>query len=332
MYYILKVKVLMQLTSILALFLSGVALLLISSRLLIEVSKQLAEKWKLSPLFVSLVLVALGTNLPELTVLISSLLKGDAGLAMGNVIGSNISNITLIFGAGVVLNSPRIGTVKTQKNNLLMVLLTTIFVVMEFLPLHHYIKGITLLVFLVGFLVYEYSLAKYGQLHEDKNLFKKIENKAEKVFQQEGSTLISVLAIVGSIMGLGIGSDLIVNSVENLSALLNISTSLIGITLVATTTSLPEMITIIIAGAKKEDKIVVGTLIGSNIYNLSMFMPIIQFSGMETFAKSGDLIYLLFSALFFAYIIIANKGRNVSKVTGAVAISIFIFFLINTFR
>lgn len=322
----------MQLTSIIALFLSGVALLLISSRLLIEVSKQLAEKWKLSPLFVSLVLVALGTNLPELTVLVSSLLKGDAGLAMGNVIGSNISNITLIFGAGVVLNSPRIGTVKTQKNNLLMVLLTIIFVALEFLPLHHFIKGITLLVFLFGFLVYEYYLAKHGRLHEDKNLFEKIEDRAEKVFQQEGSTMIAVLAVVGSIFGLAIGSDLIVGSVENLSKLLNISTSLIGITLVATTTSLPEMITIIIAGAKKEDKIVVGTLIGSNIYNLSMFVPLIHFSGLETFVKSGDLIYLLFATLFFSYNIIAYKGNRVSKITGALTISIFIFFLINTFR
>ncbi|NCN87492.1 MAG: sodium:calcium antiporter [Candidatus Pacebacteria bacterium] len=321
----------MQLTQIIALFLSGVALLLISSRLLIEVSKQLAEKWKLSPLFVSLVLVSLGTNLPELTVLISSLLNGDAGLAMGNIIGSNISNITLIFGAGIVLHSPRIGTVKTQKNNLLMVLLTTIFVLLEFSPIHRIIKGITLLVFLVGFILYEYSLAKYGQLHEDKNLFEKIEDRKDKIFQQQGSTLISVLAILGSIFGLGIGSDLIVGSVEHLSVLLNISTSLIGITLVATTTSLPEMITIIIAGAKKEDKIVVGTLIGSNIYNLAMFVPIIQFSGFETFLHTSELMYLLFSSLFFAYIIISSKGKTVPRMYGAISIAIFILFLISIF-
>ncbi|MDH5533112.1 MAG: sodium:calcium antiporter [Candidatus Pacebacteria bacterium] len=325
----------MNLTSILALFISGVALLLISSRLLVEVSKQLAEKWKLSPLFISLVLVSLGTNLPEFTVLISSLLSGDAGLAMGNVVGSNISNITLIFGAGIILHSPKIGTVKTQKNNLLMLLLTVIFVAMEFLPIHRLIKGITLLIFLFGFIVYEYSLAKYGQLHEDKNLFEKIEDKIEDttddVFNQGGSILISVLAIVGAIFGLGVGSDLIVGSVNQLATLLNISTTLIGITLVATTTSLPEMITIIIAGAKKEDKIVVGTLIGSNIYNLAMFVPILQFSPYNIGLSNSDLIYLLFSVCFFAYVIISSKGKRVPKMYGAVSIAIFIFFLITSF-
>lgn len=321
----------MNLASIFALFISGVALLLVSSKLLIDVSKQLALKWKLSPLFVSLILVALGTNLPELTVLISSLMKGDAGLALGNVVGSNISNITLIFGSGIILHSPRIGTVKTQKNTILMLLLTTIFVVSEFLPINRYIKGVTLLIFLFSFLAYEYSLAKYGQLHEDKNLFKKIEDKKEKIFNQNGSILISILAIIGAILGLGIGSNLIVNSVENLSLLLGISTTLIGITLVATTTSLPEMITIIIAGIKKEDKIVVGTLIGSNIYNLSMFVPILHFSPYRVFLKSSDLIYLLFSALFFSYVIISSKGKTVPKMYGAISIAIFIFFLITSF-
>jgi cation:H+ antiporter len=322
----------MQLTSIIILFFSGVALLLLSSRLLIEISKQLAEKWKLSPLFVSLVLVSLGTNLPELTVLISSLLKGDAGLAMGNIVGSNISNVTLIFGAGIILHSPRIGTVKTQKNNLLMILLTSLFVILEFIPISRFIKGATLLVFLMGFIAYEYSLAKYGQLHEDKNLFKKIEKKTDKVFNQDGSSLISVLAVVGAIFGLGIGSDLIVGSVEQLSTLLNISTTLIGITLVATTTSLPEMITIIIAGARKEDKIVIGTLIGSNIYNLSMFIPILQFSPYRAVLKSSDLIYLLFSVFFFGYVIISSKGKKVPRIYGFISIAIFIFFLITSFK
>jgi cation:H+ antiporter len=321
----------MQLTSIIALFASGVALLLISSKLLVEVSKQLAEKWRLSPLFVSLILVALGTNLPELTVLVSSLLKGDAGLAMGNVVGSNISNITLIFGAGVLLHSPRIGTVKTQKNNIVMILLTTLFVLLEFLPIHPTIKGISLLLFFIGFFIYQYTLAKYGRLHEDKNLFKKIEKETKKVFTENGSVLIPILAVIGSIVGLGVGSDLIVSSVEQLSTLLAISTTLIGITLVATTTSLPEMITIIIAGTKKEDKIVVGTLIGSNIYNLSMFVPIILLSPYQAQLAAEELIYLLFSVFFFGYVIVSSKGKTVPKVYGVISILIFIFFLFTTF-
>lgn len=322
----------MDLASILALFVSGVALLLISSKSLVEESKKLAIGLKLSPLFISLLIVALGTNLPELTVLISALVHNDSGLAFGNTVGSNISNISLIFGAGVILYSPRIGTVKTQKNSLIMLFLTIIFVLMEFLPVNSQVKGLSLLLFLVIFLLYEYVLAREGQSHEDKRFFKTLNKKTLNVLSKRKSKIFTGLTLIGAAIGLAIGSNLVVTSMETMSSLLGISTTLLGATLVATTTSLPELLTIIIAGAKKEDKIVLGTLIGSNIYNISLFVPIIQFSPFPAKLKVTDLLFLLIITAFFSFTVFRSRGKKVPRIYGLIFIALYIAFLYTTIR
>lgn len=323
-----------NLSAIFASFLGGVVLILVASKLLIEVSKELAKVWKLSPLFISIIVVALGTNLPELTVLISALLKGDAGLALGNVVGSNISNITLIFGIGILFHSPRIGTTKTQKNALLMAALTIAFILLEFSPILKQARGVILLSFLGMFLIYQYGLAKYGRTHEDKKLLKKLQEKTKpkkNFFGKRGGTWIATLAIAGSVIGLGVGSNIVVYSIRQLSELFNISTTLLGMTLVATTTSLPELIIILIAGLKKQDKVVIGTLIGSNIYNLALFVPIIQLSPFEAKLNYIDLVYLLISVLFFVMVIIKSKGKRVARVYGVISLVIFGLFIVSSF-
>lgn len=323
-----------NLSTILASFFGGVILILVASKLLVEVSKELAKAWKLSPLFVSIIVVALGTNLPEFTVLISALFRGDAGLALGNVVGSNISNITLIFGAGILFHSPRIGTNKTQKNALLMATLTVVFILLEFLPILKQARGLILLGFLGTFLIYTYGISKYGRTHEDKNLLKKLQKKTKprkSFFEIKGGVWIGFLAIIGAIIGLGMGSSSVVYSIRQLSEMFNLSTTLLGMTLVATTTSLPELMTVLIAGLKKQDKVIVGTLIGSNIYNLGLFAPIIQLSPFEAHLNPTDLIYLLISVLFFVVVIIKSKGKRVPKIYGVISLVIFGLFILSSF-
>lgn len=323
----------MPILSLIASFVSGVLLVLIAAKLLVEVSKELAIKWRLSPLIVSLIIVALGTNLPEFTVMVSALWQHDAGLALGNIVGSNISNITLIFGAGALLHSPRIGTNKTPKNALVMLLLTLLFVGLEISPLREQLQGLILLVFLIAFMAYEFYLGKKGSQHEDKKLLDLEIAKTPKLrfLDRKNGRMISLLALIGSVAGLVIGSQIVVDSITQLSDLLHISTTILGVTLVATTTSLPELITIIVAGREDEDKMVVGTLIGSNIYNLSLFAPFVLLSPYKANLPLADLGYLAVAALFFTFIVIANRGQKVRKYLSLASIILFIFFLFNSF-
>jgi cation:H+ antiporter len=323
----------MPFVSLFAAFVSGVLLVLVASKLLIEISKELAIKWRLSPLIVSLILVALGTNLPEFTVMISALWQHDAGLALGNVVGSNISNITLIFGAGALLHAPRIGTNKTPKNALIMLLLTLLFVGLEISILPEQIQGVILFVFLIGFISYEIYLGKKGRKHEDKHLLDLEIAKTPKLkfLDRKNGRMVSLLALIGSVLGLVIGSQIVVQSITQLSDLLNISTTILGITLVATTTSLPELITIIVAGQEKEDKMIIGTLIGSNIYNLSFFAPFVLLSPYKANLPITDLAFLALTTFFFVLVIILRRGKNVNRVLSIISLILFLLFIFNSF-
>jgi len=139
-------------------FFIGLVVLLISATVFLEIMQTISAKWKLSPLLVSLVIVGLGTNLPELVVTISSLTHHDPGLAFGNLVGSSIINLSLIFGLAVVAGHVKIGNHKTQKNALVLLGVTLLFIALRFSPIPNAIQAVLLLLALGGSLGYEYWL------------------------------------------------------------------------------------------------------------------------------------------------------------------------------
>jgi len=309
--------------------------MLVSAKIFLDLVTELSAKWKFSPLFISLVIVALGTNLPELTVTIAALGHGDPGLAMGNVVGSSIANITIILGAATLFGNVRIGTTKTPKNAFLLLLITVLFSVLTLSSVSTIYKVILLSAAVFVSFVYEYILALNGRLHEDKKLLKliaKLSNKKPKF-----PKIVYIILFLGSIAGLSVGGNITVNSVTDLSHLLNLSTTVLGLTLTAIATSLPELLMSIIASNKKDSKVVLGTLIGSNIFNLTFFPAIIFISTMgiqiKKFISIKEIFFLLLSTLVFYLLVKKRNGETVSKdisvllITIFAVYSVFIFYL-----
>jgi cation:H+ antiporter len=307
---------------------AGLLVMLISAQTFLNIAQEIAVKWKFSPLFISLVIVALGTNLPELTVTVVSLGNHDPGLAMGNVVGSSIANLSIVLGITTFFGKVRIGTTKTPKNATVLVLMTLLFSILTLSAVKIQFQGLLLFTALIFSLVYQYILARSGRLKEDRKLLELIEkvHKKKKALPKS----VYVLLFVGSLIGLGIGGQVTVTSVEQIAEILRLSTTFLGLTLTAIATSLPELITAILASRKNENKIVLGTLIGSNIFNLSLFPAIILFTTMQDkitkLVTIQDLLFLLLITVIFYSLIIKKQGTVIEKKMSILLMLIFPLF------
>ncbi len=310
-------------------FAVGIGAILIASRIFLSLSQELSARWRLSPLFIAVVVLALATSLPELTVTIAAIAQHDPGIALGNTIGSSITNLTLIFGLTTLFGVVTIGTKKTQMTGLLMVAIMIFFGLTYVLDLPNFTKGVLLLGALAVGLSYEFLIAVKGRLHEDKSFLKKLAHHRKNP-KYVGS--IGLLAIVLSIAGLAAGGMLVVKSVQQLSIVLGTSTTLLGLALNSLATTVPELSMAITASAKRENKIVIGTLVGSNIFNLTLFPALIYlFSGQGTLPMP-QLMLLGVATVLFTLLLFAYRGKIVPLTASLLLISVYVVFAITNLQ
>ena len=302
--------------------------MLISSQAFLSVTQELAAKWKFSPLFISLVIVALGTNLPELTVTSVALYKQEADLAMANLIGSSIANITLIFGTAALFGTVRLGTNKSQKNTVLLLSITVLFVVLLLSSITNINKAFIFFLAISASLLYQYLTARNGRLHEDKKLLNKLQHMYFK--KRKYSKLYYSSMLITTTAGLAIGGLVTVTAVESLAHILGYATSVLGLTLTAVSTSLPELLLTVLASQKQENKVVLGTLVGSNVFNLALFPGIILAVGDQGPISTWELYSLLIITIFFSIMIFMYKGRNIPKKISLALITVFMVFVWRT--
>lgn len=308
-------------------FVGGIIVLLISAQFLLNVSKAIASKWRLSPLFIGVVVVALGTTLPEMTVTLQSIANHDPGLAMGNVVGSNITNIGLIFGLAVLLGQPKVGTTKTPQDALLLVILSFIFLIVRSVGWSYQLQGVVLLSAVLIIVAIQYVSARHGRQHEDKLLRKIAKPDRGAAFYTHLPKGARLMALLAAVIGVGIGGKLSVGGVEDLAVLLGLTTTTMGLTLVAVATSLPELITVLIADAHDDDKLLVGTIIGSNMYNLGLFGGILSLAQQRTYLPLREQLFLIEITLLFALIILFYSSRRIPRYWGVVLVVSFIIFI-----
>jgi cation:H+ antiporter len=303
----------------------GTALLLSGANLLVKGSHRLATIFKLSPLFISLTLVAFGTSLPELTVSTVASTHNDPGLALGNLIGSNITNSTLILGMAILAGSLRIGTTKTQRNAWLLLAVTFIFIFTRILPRYLISPGSVLIGIAIGITLLEYWYAAKGRTHEDYPRFFSLPQKTPKL-----ST--AILATVTGIATLVLGGNLLVTGTELLSQLLNVSTTILGLTLTSLATSLPELTTTVVAQRKGREKIAMGNLLGSNIYNLAFVGGLVTLKpplNRTAIITSTEIYFLILSSIIVFATIKIFKGKTPPHGLGSLGIILFIIYLIS---
>lgn len=306
----------------------GLLVMLASAQIFLNVTQELSVKWKFSPLFISLVIVALGTNLPELTVTLVSLGNNDPGLAMGNVVGSSIANLSIILGITTFFGKVRIGTTKTPKNATILVVVTLLFSILILSSVRIQYQIVILIITVSTSILYQFVLARFGRMHEDKMLLEFIAKLSKK--KKRLPKIVYLILFIGGLLGIAIGGHVTVKSVEDLSVILGLSTTFLGLTLTAIATSLPELITALVASSKNENKVILGTLIGSNIFNLTLFPAIILFSSMQIkikkFVTLQELLFLLLITAIFYSIIIKKQGTVIDKKISILLMLLFPIF------
>ena len=288
----------------------GIAALVYSADKLVEAATNLALSSRVSKLTIGLTIIAVGTSLPELFVSVNSFIKGKAALSLGNVIGSNIMNIALILGVSAII-LPIYSTKEIVKREVpFMIAVTSLLWVFartdsKITPLEGFIL---IAVFIVYNLISYYRTKKETTLVEEYILeankivpltqaedIKQEPSEPQKTVESDGetdatqqsqepeteenkkkkSTAFNIFCILGGIIGLSIGSELLVKSAINIATAFGISTEIIGLTLVAIGTSIPELATSVIASKKGETEISVGNILGSNIFNITVIIGVI---------------------------------------------------------
>ena len=234
----------------------GFILLIKGSDFFVDGSSNIASILKIPSLIVGLTIVAFGTSAPEAAVSITSALAGSNELAVSNVIGSNLFNILLIIGLCALLNELKIGRDVLDKDMPFLVVITLILSAFILIGWNlSRIEGVILFAILIGYLIYLIRSAKNSK-------------ESEKVDKAEMSVIRSIIYIVGGVAGIVIGANFVVRSASYIAITLGMSETLVGLTIVAMGTSLPELVTSLTALKKNENQIVIGNVIGSNIFNI----------------------------------------------------------------
>ncbi len=249
------------------LLVGGCGALYFGAEWLVRGAARIASDMGISPIVVGLTLVSLGTSAPELVVGIAAALEDKVGVLMGNVMGSNLANIGLILGATAIIRPLAVADRVISRDVPIMVLIT-IFVYPLVLDYQvDLAEGVILLVLLIVYVAFTFRTAE-----EDLSEFQEEPDAlGEDTEDPEGTRGIlgDVGLVVAGAIGLALGGKAIVDGASALTLVLGVSQEVIGLTIVAVGTSLPELVTSIVAAARQQSDIAVGNIVGSNIFNLT---------------------------------------------------------------
>ncbi len=312
------------------LFIIGFVILIKGADLLVDGAASVAKKFNISSIVIGLTIVAFGTSAPEFVVNIFASVKGNSEIAIGNILGSNIANIFLILGVAAVIH-PIVAKENTAWKEIPLSLLAAILIGVlandvlidggTFSGLTR-IDGIVFLSFFIIFMYYTFGISKVTG--DEENIEIKLLSSGK-----------AAIFILGGLTGLIVGGKWIVDGAVKIAELFDVSQSLIGLTVVAIGTSLPELATSAVAAYKKQADIAIGNVIGSNIFNTFWILGVSAVIRPLPFLRDSnpDILMSIFaSALLFAILFI-GKRHIVERWQGYLMIAIYIgyiVFLVNT--
>ena len=304
--------------------LGGMALILLGANGLTDGSSSVAKRFGISDLVIGLTIVAFGTSAPELMVSLVSSIKGSAQLAIGNVVGSNIFNILMIVGLTAVVMP-----IKVQKNTITneipLVLLSSLALVAcaSDIVLDGGVgnvigrgDGILLLLFFAIFMRYTFSIAKSNGEESGEQI------KLMPIWK-------SLLFIVLGLAGLIVGGQLFVDGASGIARSLGVSESVIGLTLVAGGTSLPELATSVVAAVKKKPGIAIGNVIGSNLFNIFLVLGASATVTPLPLGNIGisDMLMLVVSSVLFWAAGWFFKDKTITRIEGAIMVALYVGYI-----
>ncbi len=310
------------------LFAVGIILLIKGADWLVDGSSSLAKKLGIPTIVIGLTIVAFGTSMPELVVNVISAIKHNGGIAFGNIIGSNIANILLILGVSTLISDIKVQKSTTWKEipfSFLAILVLLIFSNTVFLDnisinVVTRFEGMILLLFFAIFLYYVFELSRK----------KSIDISHDDIEIKKHSSLQIFLLISGGLFCLYMGGKWTVEGAIQMARYFGLSEYFIGLTIVAVGTSLPELVTSIIASLKKHNDIVIGNVIGSNIFNIFWILGLTAL--IYPFAIPAnvnfDLIVLLLTTMLLFLFMLIGKKHRLEKWQGIVFLFMYVFYII----
>lgn len=302
----------------------GFILLIKGADLFVDGASSTATNFRVPKTLIGLTIIAFGTSAPELAVSIKALASGSTDMVLGNVIGSNILNILLILGLAALIHplSIKSDTIKKEIPICILIstLLVTLFLDVELksgsADLITRSDGITILLFFAVFLYYLISMATKGR--------KKEKNKKEKPKWKLGKSLLFTLI---GLLGIIFGSNFVVDSASEIATLVGVSERVIALTVIALGTSLPELVTTVVAARKGETGLVLGNILGSNIFNICVVLgiPVAIFGTVtpESFAAL-DLVALVGSALLL--FVFSLTKHKISRLESGLMFAAFLVY------
>lgn len=309
-----------MITSLTLLILSLVALY-IGAGWLVQGSSALALKAKISPLVIGLTIVAFGTSAPELVVSLNAALKGEGEIAIGNILGSNIFNIGIILGISATIY-PLQAKKQLLRIDIPVMLIATILLTIFFWngELGRMEGGF----FLAGIILYTIFSLYYSRKHgEEPNL---------ELEEQPRHWAFDTLEIVGGLVVLIFASHLLVENATSIAREVGLSEAVIGLTIIAAGTSMPELATTIVAASKGKTDIAIGNIVGSNLFNIlaiagscSLVQPIV--------AKNVNYIDLLVMlAISLLLLPLVKSGQKITRTEGLVLVIVYVIYVFWLFR
>ncbi|MDO6727615.1 MAG: calcium/sodium antiporter [Cognatishimia sp.] len=258
----------------------GLIILLLAGDALVRGAVNLSLRVGIPALIVSLTIVAFGTSAPELLIAISAIDDHVPGLALGNVVGSNTANILLVLGVPAIVSRLHTSTCDTRKNYIFMLVATVLFIALAFCGVFNWMSGLILLAALAFVLGDAFRVARN---HRRENM-KKAEAEVDELEDLEGADpdmpwwRIGLFLVLG-LIGLPLGADLLVDSAVDIARQFHVSETVIGLTLIAVGTSLPELATTVMAALRRQADVALGNVIGSNMFNLLAIIGIATMVG-----------------------------------------------------
>lgn len=304
----------------------GFALLIKGADIFVDGASSIAKKIGIPPVIVGLTIVSIGTSTPELAVSLISALKGNNNLAIGNVVGSNLFNTLMVLGITTIVLPIIIHKKKVMIDFSVNLIATVLLFIFAFdtifgkaVNVLSRIDGFILVVLCITYMVLLVIKAKKTDMpksEENRNI-----NVVTKI----------ILMVVGS-AGIVIGGQFVVDSASNIASSLGMSEKLVGLTIVALGTSLPELVTSVIAALRGENEIALGNVLGSNIFNIllilgtsSLISPIIVEQGLII-----DFSFLVIVTILLYILVFFNKKeeKKLTRIEGALLIALYIGYMI----
>lgn len=301
----------------------GFAFLVKGADAFVEGSSSIAKHFQVPSLIIGMTIVAMGTSLPETAVSVTASIAGSNALAVSNAVGSNIFNLMVVIGVCAVLTP-----VAVQKSSLKIDIPFSIVCALLLLVLGHdrmmltRVNGLILIVLFAFFILYMIRSAQHSMNNEDS------EFAAEAAEMKVMSVPKSLIFIVIGIAGITLGSDWVVDGAKTIASAFGISENLIGLTIVAFGTSLPELMTSIVAARKNEVDMALGNAVGSNIFNILMVLGIASALSPIAFIQENIIDIIILVGFSFIVWLMAWTKHRLDKLEGLAMILLYAGYVV----